>query len=132
MLNGPDVHPGANVLERKNGESISLRYVERKTLELENGDIVFTWADNGDVTVNRVSIKDNSQPTVDAGRIDHPTNDDYVKELFELCEASVAVGFMSENPLKDFVDGDMSDQNYNSIDLHKHVVDKIILCSESI
>ena len=54
-----------------------------------------------------------------------------VKELFELCEASVAVGFMSENPLKDFVVGDMSDQNYNSIDLHKHVVDKIILCSGS-
>ena len=54
-----------------------------------------------------------------------------VKELFELCEVSVEAGFMNKNPLKGFVIGDMSDQNYNSIDLHKHVVDKIILCSNS-
>ena len=38
---------------------------------------------------------------------------------------------MKKNPLKNFVVGDMSDQNYNSIDLHKHVVDDIVLCSES-
>ena len=54
-----------------------------------------------------------------------------VKELFELCEVSVEAGFMNKNPLKGFVIDDMSDQNYNSIDLHKHVVDKIILCSNS-
>ena len=38
--NGPDEHPGAKILERKNGESITLRYVDRKSIELENGDIV--------------------------------------------------------------------------------------------
>ena len=29
VLNGPEVHPGAKILERKSGESISLRYVDR-------------------------------------------------------------------------------------------------------
>ena len=54
-----------------------------------------------------------------------------VKELFELCEVSVKAGFMKQNPLLGFVVGDMSDENYNSIDLHKHIVDNIILCSDS-
>jgi len=54
-----------------------------------------------------------------------------VKELFELCEKSVGAGFMKQNPLKKFVVGDMSDQNYGSIDLHKHIVDDIVLCSDS-
>ena len=54
-----------------------------------------------------------------------------IKELFDLCEKSVKVGFMKKNPLKNFTVGDMSDENYNSIDLHKHIVDDIILCSDS-
>jgi len=54
-----------------------------------------------------------------------------VKELFELCEVSVRAGFMKQNPLLGFVVGDMSNENYNSIDLHKHIVDNIILCSDS-
>jgi DNA-directed RNA polymerase II subunit RPB1 len=40
IQNGPDVHPGAKILERKNGEHISLRYVDRSSIRLENGDIV--------------------------------------------------------------------------------------------
>jgi DNA-directed RNA polymerase II subunit RPB1 len=40
IQNGPDVHPGAKILERKNGENISLRYVDRSSIRLENGDIV--------------------------------------------------------------------------------------------
>ena len=40
IQNGPDVHPGAKILERKNGENISLRYVDRNSIRLENGDIV--------------------------------------------------------------------------------------------
>ena len=36
-----------------------------------------------------------------------------------------------QKPVKGFVIDDMSDQNYNSIDLHKHVVNEIILCSNS-
>ena len=40
VQNGPDVHPGAKILEKKNGENISLRYVDRNSIRLENGDIV--------------------------------------------------------------------------------------------
>jgi len=40
VQNGPDVHPGAKILERKNGENISLRYVDRQSIRLETGDIV--------------------------------------------------------------------------------------------
>jgi len=40
IQNGPDVHPGAKILERKNGENISLRYVDRNSIYLENGDTV--------------------------------------------------------------------------------------------
>ena len=36
---------------------------------------------------------------------------------------------MKENPFKDFVVGDYSDNNYEKIDLHKNIVDKIILSS---
>ena len=46
--NGPDEHPGAKILERKNGESITLRYVDRKSIELENGDIVHRHMMDGD------------------------------------------------------------------------------------
>ena len=40
VQNGPEKYPGANVLERKTGESISLKYVDRDTIKLTNGDIV--------------------------------------------------------------------------------------------
>ena len=40
IQNGPDVHPGAKILEKKNGENVSLRYVDRNSIRLENGDIV--------------------------------------------------------------------------------------------
>ena len=40
IQNGPDVYPGAKVLERKNGENVSLRYVDRNSIRLETGDIV--------------------------------------------------------------------------------------------
>ena len=36
------------ILERKNGESITLRYVDRKSIELENGDIVHRHMMDGD------------------------------------------------------------------------------------
>ncbi len=52
-----------------------------------------------------------------------------VKELKEEVEKSVRAGFMNENPLENFDPSDMSDENYDAIDLHKHVVDKIILVS---
>jgi len=54
-----------------------------------------------------------------------------VEQLKNECQLSVEAGIMSENPLKDFTPGDMSEANYNQIDLHKHVVDGIVLVSDS-
>ena len=54
LQNGPDVHPGANRLERRNGEYISLRYVDRDSIVLENGDKVHRHMLDGDyVLFNR-------------------------------------------------------------------------------
>ena len=58
VLNGPDIHPGAKILERKTGESISLRYVDRKSIVLENGDIVHRHMMDGD------GVLFNRQPTL--------------------------------------------------------------------
>ena len=52
-----------------------------------------------------------------------------LKELCEAIEISLEIGIMKENPFKDFVVGDYSDNNYEKIDLHKNIVDKIILSS---
>lgn len=52
-----------------------------------------------------------------------------VAELYEEIEKSIQSGHMSENPLANFVVGDMSEANYDKIDLHKHIVDEIVLTS---
>ena len=39
---------------------------------------------------------------------------------------------MKNDPFKNFDAHDMSDNNYDKIDLHKNVVDQIILCSEKV
>lgn len=49
--NGPEVYPGAKILERKNGEHISLRYVDRASIRLENGDIVHRHMLDGDAVL---------------------------------------------------------------------------------
>ncbi|WP_295812922.1 isoleucine--tRNA ligase [uncultured Apibacter sp.] len=54
-----------------------------------------------------------------------------LKELIEEMDKSVKAGFMSKNIFEDFVVGDYSEENYNKIDLHKNIVDQIILVSES-
>jgi DNA-directed RNA polymerase II subunit RPB1 len=52
--NGPDVYPGAKILEKRNGEHISLRYVDRASIRLENGDTVHRHMMDGDcVLFNR-------------------------------------------------------------------------------
>ena len=43
VINGPDTYPGAKILERKNGDNISLRYVDRNSLILENGDLFIVF-----------------------------------------------------------------------------------------
>ena len=53
-----------------------------------------------------------------------------VAELYQAIEKSIEKGLMSENPFADFVPGEMSDENYNKIDLHKHIVDDIVLADE--
>lgn len=53
-----------------------------------------------------------------------------VAELYEEVEKSIQKGYMNSNPLAGFVVGDMSDGNYDQIDLHKHIVDEIVLTSE--
>ena len=54
-----------------------------------------------------------------------------VEELINEIEKSVAAGLMSENPFKGFEIGNMSNENYAKIDLHKNIVDKIVLVSDS-
>ena len=49
--NGPDVYPGAKILERRNGESISLRYIDRSSIYLENGDIIHRHMMEGDAVL---------------------------------------------------------------------------------
>ncbi|MCR5181064.1 MAG: isoleucine--tRNA ligase [Bacteroidaceae bacterium] len=56
-----------------------------------------------------------------------------VEELYNEIEKAVRAGVMAYNPLKDkgFVPGDMSQENYDRIDLHRPYVDEIILVGES-
>ncbi|PWS30888.1 isoleucine--tRNA ligase [Pedobacter paludis] len=54
-----------------------------------------------------------------------------VEELYNAIEKSIAAGFQKENPFKGFEIGNMSEENYDLIDLHKNVVDQITLVSPS-
>ncbi|RYD79492.1 MAG: isoleucine--tRNA ligase [Sphingobacteriales bacterium] len=54
-----------------------------------------------------------------------------VEELYNAVEKSIAAGFQKENPFKGFEIGNMSEENYDLIDLHKNVVDQITLVSPS-
>ncbi|MCJ7933684.1 MAG: isoleucine--tRNA ligase [Chryseobacterium sp.] len=54
-----------------------------------------------------------------------------VEELYHEIEKSVEAGFMTENPFKGFETGNMSEENYSLVDLHKNVVDKVVLVSDS-
>ena len=58
VKNGPDIHPGAKILERKNGDNISLRYVDRDSIALNEGDVVHRHMLNGD------PVLFNRQPTL--------------------------------------------------------------------
>ena len=58
VRNGPDIHPGAKILERKNGDNISLRYMDRDSITLNIGDIVHRHMLDGD------PVLFNRQPTL--------------------------------------------------------------------
>ncbi len=54
-----------------------------------------------------------------------------VEELKSEMQRSVTKGFMEKDIFSDFVVGDMSEENYDKIDLHKNIVDQITLVSPS-
>ena len=58
VQNGPDVHPGAKILETRSGESITLRYIDRNSIVLKEGDIVHRHMMDGD------AVLFNRQPTL--------------------------------------------------------------------
>jgi DNA-directed RNA polymerase II subunit RPB1 len=51
IQHGPDVYPGAKILQRKNGEHISLRYIDRSSIRIENGDVVHRHMMDGDAVL---------------------------------------------------------------------------------
>jgi len=54
-----------------------------------------------------------------------------VEELYSEIEKAIAAGFQNQNPFKGFEVGNMSETNYDLVDLHKNVVDAITLVSAS-
>jgi len=52
-----------------------------------------------------------------------------VSELKAAIDNSVKAGFMMKNPLENFVEGDNSQENYETFDLHRPFVDEIVLVS---
>ena len=58
VRNGPDEYPGAKILEKKNGEQITLRYADRENIDLNYGDVVHRHMMNGD------GVLFNRQPTL--------------------------------------------------------------------
>ncbi len=54
-----------------------------------------------------------------------------VEELKAEMKKSVAAGLMSNDIFEEFVVGNFSEENYGKIDLHKNIVDGIVLVSES-
>lgn len=54
-----------------------------------------------------------------------------VEELLEQIQKSISAGVQTSNPFEGFVVGDMSEENYDKVDLHKNVVDSIVLVSSN-
>ncbi|MDF0718989.1 isoleucine--tRNA ligase [Kaistella sp. PBT33-4] len=54
-----------------------------------------------------------------------------VEELINEIQKSIEAGFMDKNPFEGFETGNMSAENYAKIDLHKNIVDEIVLVSKT-
>ena len=54
-----------------------------------------------------------------------------VEELKHEMSKAIKAGFMNQDIFADFVVGDMSESNYDKVDLHKNIVDQITLVSPS-
>ena len=53
-----------------------------------------------------------------------------IEELKAAAEKSVEAGFMESNPLANFDVGNMDEENYDAIDLHKNFTDNLVLVSD--
>ncbi len=58
VRNGPEVYPGAKILQKASGDAVSLRYVDREAQEVEEGDLVHRHMLDGD------PVLFNRQPTL--------------------------------------------------------------------
>ncbi|MDI9309785.1 MAG: isoleucine--tRNA ligase [Limnohabitans sp.] len=54
-----------------------------------------------------------------------------VEELYNEIEKAIQAGYMTENPYNGFVAGNMEESNYDLVDLHKNIVDNIVLVAPS-
>ncbi|MEN9337482.1 MAG: hypothetical protein RLZZ500_2469 [Bacteroidota bacterium] len=54
-----------------------------------------------------------------------------VEQLYNEIEKAVAAGVMTENPYRGFEIGNMDEANYDLVDLHKNIVDNIVLVAPS-
>lgn len=54
-----------------------------------------------------------------------------VEELKTACDEAVKAGFMDSHPLESFEPGNMDEANYDAIDIHRNIVDEIVLVSDS-
>ena len=54
-----------------------------------------------------------------------------MEQLMSEINKSIEAGIMERNPYEGFVAGDMSEENYAKVDLHKNIVDEIVLVSSS-
>ncbi len=53
-----------------------------------------------------------------------------VAQLKEEIERAVEAGFMTNNPLAEYISDDNSEENYSKFDLHRPYIDEIILVSD--
>ena len=54
-----------------------------------------------------------------------------IEELQAEVDRAVEAGLIQTNPFADFVPGNMNDENYDQIDLHKNIVDGLVLVSST-
>jgi len=54
-----------------------------------------------------------------------------VEELKAACDRAVEKGLMKNHPFESFEPGNLSDENYDAVDLHRHIVDNVTLVSDS-
>lgn len=52
-----------------------------------------------------------------------------VEELKAACDEAVKAGLMDSHPFEKFEAGNLSDENYDTVDLHRHIVDDVVLLS---